>query len=81
MTIAAMDHQTREVFDAALASKIMYSLDSGRTTLKNQESSILVSQKITMTSALVEDIVEITRAFLLSFYIECVDDDIVIRIY
>lgn len=35
MTIAAMDHQTREVFDAVLANKIMYSLDSGRTTLKN----------------------------------------------
>lgn len=81
MTIAAMNHQTREVFENTLANKIMYSLESGRTTLKNQESSILVSQKIMMTSALVEDIVEITRAFLLSFYIECVDDDIVIRIY
>lgn len=81
MTIAAMDHQTREVFDAALANKIMYSLESGRTTLKNQESSILVSQKIPMTSAVVRYIVEITVAFGLSFYVECVNDDIVIRIY
>nr|DAI53182.1 MAG TPA: hypothetical protein [Caudoviricetes sp.] len=81
MTIAEMNHQTREVFDAVLANKIMYSLDSGRTTLKNQESSILVSQKITMTSAVVRDIVEITVAFGLSFYVECVNDDIVIRIY
>lgn len=81
MTISAMNHQTREVFENTLANKIMYSLDSGRTTLKNQESSILVSQKNTMTSAVVGDIVEITVAFGLSFYVECVNDDIVIRIY
>lgn len=69
------------MFDAVLANKIMYSLDSGRTTLENQESSILVSQKITMTGAVVRNIVEITVAFGLSLYVECVNDDIVIRIY
>lgn len=81
MKIVDMTKQTREVFMALLSEKLKYWIEAGHCRIEALECDVDVKQDRTLNGGLIKDIIEVTTAFDLSFYVTCEMMTMVVKIY